>query len=51
MAERKSKWLSGARINPEPIRAGMGAADLVDLDWEPYLQPTGRTSLPTSATP
>ena len=26
----KSKWLSGPRINPEPIAKGVGAADLID---------------------
>jgi deoxyhypusine synthase len=36
MAERKSKWLSGARINPEPIRGGVGAADLIDQAFLAY---------------
>lgn len=36
MAERKSKWLSGARINPEPIRGGVSVADLVDQAFLAY---------------
>ncbi|HEX6851131.1 MAG TPA: deoxyhypusine synthase [Candidatus Polarisedimenticolaceae bacterium] len=36
MAERKSKWLSGARINPEPIRGGVSVADLVDRAFLAY---------------
>ena len=36
MAERKSKWLSGTRINPEPIRGGVGVADLVDQVFLAY---------------
>ena len=26
----KSKWLSGPRINPQPIVSGAGVADLID---------------------
>jgi deoxyhypusine synthase len=36
MAERKSKWLSGARINPEPIRGAVSVADLVDQAFLAY---------------
>jgi deoxyhypusine synthase len=32
----KSKWLSGPRINPEPIAAGVGAADLIDRAFLAY---------------
>ena len=32
----KSKWLSGQRINPEPIQAGVGAADLIDAAFLAY---------------
>jgi deoxyhypusine synthase len=30
LTKPKSKWLSGARINPAPIAGGVGAADLID---------------------
>jgi deoxyhypusine synthase len=30
VSDSKSEWLSGSRIDPEPIRKGIGAADLVD---------------------
>ncbi len=30
MSDNESGWLSGSRINPEPIREGVGVADLVD---------------------
>jgi deoxyhypusine synthase len=32
----KSKWLSGQRINPEPIAKGVGAADLIDQAFLSY---------------
>jgi deoxyhypusine synthase len=32
----RSKWLSGARINPEPIAKGVGAADLIDRTFLAY---------------
>jgi deoxyhypusine synthase len=42
----KSKWLSGPRINPEPIGKGVGAADLIDGAFLAYnagrLQKAGR---------
>ncbi len=36
MADSSSKWLAGSRINPEPIRKGIGAADLVDRTFLAY---------------
>ena len=36
VSERKQKWLSGQRINPEPIRGGMSAAELVDSCYLAY---------------
>jgi len=33
---KKSKWLSGSRINPEPIVANVGAADLIDQAFLAY---------------
>ena len=37
MAESgKSRWLSGLRINPEPIRAGVGVTDLIDRTFLAY---------------
>jgi deoxyhypusine synthase len=30
VSDSKHRWLSGARINPEPIREGIDAADLID---------------------
>jgi deoxyhypusine synthase len=32
----KSKWLSGQRINPEPIATGVSAADLIDQAFLSY---------------
>jgi deoxyhypusine synthase len=36
VTDSKNRWLSGARINPEPIREGVGAADLVDGSFLAY---------------
>ncbi len=32
----RSKWLSGARINPEPIAKGVGVADLIERSFLAY---------------
>jgi deoxyhypusine synthase len=36
VSESKSKWLSGHRINPEPIKRGVSAADLIDQTFLAY---------------
>jgi deoxyhypusine synthase len=36
LGDSKGKWLSGSRINPEPIVAGVGAADLIDQAFLAY---------------
>jgi deoxyhypusine synthase len=36
VSDSKDRWLSGARINPEPIREGVGAADLIDGSFLAY---------------
>ncbi len=35
-SESRNRWLSGRRINPEPIRAGIGVAELVDHTFLAY---------------
>jgi deoxyhypusine synthase len=36
VSDCKDRWLSGTRINPEPIREGVGAADLIDGSFLAY---------------
>ena len=36
MSDSKSKWLSGKRIDPEPISGGMDVADLIDQTYLAY---------------
>lgn len=36
MSDPKQRWLSGPRIAPDPIRPGVGAADLVDQSFLAY---------------
>ena len=36
MSDSKSGWLSGKKIDPEPIARGIGAADLVDQAFQAF---------------
>lgn len=36
MAESRNRWLSGKRIYPDPIRKGLGTADLIDGTFLAY---------------
>jgi deoxyhypusine synthase len=36
VSDKKGRWLSGERINPEPIRDGVGVADLIDGSFLAY---------------
>lgn len=36
MSRSKNRWLSGERINPDPIAKGLGVADLVDRTFLAY---------------
>ncbi len=36
MPESRNRWLTGARIEPEPIRKGLGAAELVEKTFLAY---------------
>ena len=36
MSDSKNKWLSGKRIDPEPISGEVGAADLIDRTFLAY---------------
>ncbi len=36
MSDSKSRWLSGRRINPQPIRRGVSATELIDTTFLAY---------------